>query len=116
MSGTANELRGWAALPTREALARCRVLVVGDVMLDRYWFGDVTRISPEAPVPVLKPIEEKSNDGMAGNVVENIKLLSPNVEILHWYQSTPMEKVRYVEKKTNRAYNANGVTTSWMGA
>ena len=33
--------------------ARARVLVVGDVMLDRYWFGDVNRISPEAPVPVV---------------------------------------------------------------
>ena len=31
-----------------------KILVVGDVMLDRYWFGDVNRISPEAPVPVLK--------------------------------------------------------------
>ena len=37
-----------------EAVAASRVLVVGDVMLDRYWFGDVDRISPEAPVPVVK--------------------------------------------------------------
>jgi bifunctional ADP-heptose synthase (sugar kinase/adenylyltransferase) len=36
----------------REAIAGARVLVAGDVMLDRYWFGDVSRISPEAPVPV----------------------------------------------------------------
>ncbi|MEX1073916.1 MAG: D-glycero-beta-D-manno-heptose-7-phosphate kinase, partial [Burkholderiales bacterium] len=35
------------------ATAKARVLVVGDVMLDRYWYGDATRISPEAPVPVL---------------------------------------------------------------
>ena len=40
---------------------KARILVVGDVMLDRYWFGDVTRISPEAPVPVLKvsKVEER---------------------------------------------------------
>ena len=38
----------------RERVAAARVLVVGDVMLDRYWFGDVERISPEAPVPVVK--------------------------------------------------------------
>ena len=39
---------------TVEAVRDARVLVVGDVMLDRYWFGDVERISPEAPVPVVK--------------------------------------------------------------
>ena len=45
----------------REKLATSRVLVVGDVMLDRYWFGDVSRISPEAPVPVVhvKRTEER---------------------------------------------------------
>ena len=37
-----------------ETIARSRVLVVGDVMLDRYWFGEVERISPEAPVPVVR--------------------------------------------------------------
>ena len=35
-------------------LSKARLLVVGDVMLDRYWFGEVSRISPEAPVPVVK--------------------------------------------------------------
>ena len=40
------------ALPPHDAVARTRVLVVGDTMLDRYWFGAVERISPEAPVPV----------------------------------------------------------------
>ncbi len=38
----------------RSVLARTRVLVIGDVMLDRYWFGNVSRISPEAPVPVVQ--------------------------------------------------------------
>ncbi|MDR2638099.1 MAG: D-glycero-beta-D-manno-heptose-7-phosphate kinase, partial [Zoogloeaceae bacterium] len=43
------------ALPALlEKLTATRLLVVGDVMLDRYWFGDVSRISPEAPVPVVK--------------------------------------------------------------
>ncbi|MFZ4710133.1 MAG: D-glycero-beta-D-manno-heptose-7-phosphate kinase, partial [Zwartia sp.] len=37
----------------KDAATRARILVVGDVMLDRYWFGDVERISPEAPVPVV---------------------------------------------------------------
>ena len=44
-----------------EKVAQVRLLVVGDVMLDRYWFGEVSRISPEAPVPVVKVerIEER---------------------------------------------------------
>ena len=53
-------------------LSAARVLVVGDVMLDRYWFGDVNRISPEAPVPVaqIRRIEERA--GGAANVARNI--------------------------------------------
>jgi len=39
-----------------QALAVVRVLVVGDVMLDRYWFGEVSRISPEAPVPAIRSL------------------------------------------------------------
>ena len=42
------------ALTAPAALAQVRLLVVGDVMLDRYWFGDVSRISPEAPVPIVR--------------------------------------------------------------
>ena len=38
----------------RERAAQCRILVVGDVMLDKYYYGEVTRISPEAPVPVTR--------------------------------------------------------------
>ncbi|HET8609339.1 MAG TPA: D-glycero-beta-D-manno-heptose-7-phosphate kinase, partial [Burkholderiales bacterium] len=47
--------------PSPASLRAARVLVVGDVMLDRYWFGEVSRISPEAPVPVVKidRIEER---------------------------------------------------------
>lgn len=41
------------SLPNRDRLSGCRILVVGDVMLDRYWHGDVERISSEAPVPVV---------------------------------------------------------------
>jgi len=45
-----------------------RLLVVGDVMLDRYWFGDVSRISPEAPVPVVKVERTEERPGGAANV------------------------------------------------
>ena len=53
-------------------LSRARVLVVGDVMLDRYVFGHVGRISPEAPVPVLAVEKELAEPGGAGNVVHNL--------------------------------------------
>jgi rfaE bifunctional protein kinase chain/domain len=48
-----------------------RILVVGDVMLDRYWFGEVSRISPEAPVPVVKVERTEERPGGAANVARN---------------------------------------------
>lgn len=53
-----------------------RILVIGDIMLDKYIYGDVDRISPEAPVPVLKVKEEYYRPGGAGNVAVNIANLS----------------------------------------
>jgi rfaE bifunctional protein kinase chain/domain len=54
------------------SLRSARVLVVGDVMLDRYWFGEVSRISPEAPVPVVKVGKTEERLGGAANVARNI--------------------------------------------
>ena len=59
-----------------------RVLVVGDVMLDRYWFGDVDRISPEAPVPVLKVSRTEERPGGAANVARNIAALGAQSTLL----------------------------------
>ena len=56
----------------RSTLATHPVLVVGDVMLDRYWFGDVDRISPEAPVPVVRVQKTEERLGGAANVARNI--------------------------------------------
>lgn len=56
-------------------LASCQVLVVGDVMLDKYYFGEVKRISPEAPVPVTRVIREKGMLGGAANVAHNLARL-----------------------------------------
>ena len=53
-------------------LSAVRLLIVGDVMLDRYWFGDVSRISPEAPVPVVKVERSEERPGGAANVVGKI--------------------------------------------
>jgi rfaE bifunctional protein kinase chain/domain len=61
--------------PTRQQVADKRVLVVGDAMLDRYWFGAVERISPEAPVPVVRVQREEERLGGAANVALNVKSL-----------------------------------------
>jgi rfaE bifunctional protein kinase chain/domain len=59
-----------------------RVLVVGDVMLDRYWFGEVSRISPEAPVPVIKVERSEERPGGAANVARNVAALGASVSLL----------------------------------
>jgi rfaE bifunctional protein kinase chain/domain len=66
----------------RDRVARTRVLVVGDVMLDRYWFGDVERISPEAPVPVVKVTRTEERPGGAANVARNAAALGAPVTLL----------------------------------
>ncbi|ALK29700.1 D-glycero-beta-D-manno-heptose-7-phosphate kinase [Burkholderia plantarii] len=74
-----------AAVPAsvaRERLAASRVLVVGDVMLDRYWFGNVNRISPEAPVPVVHVQRQEERLGGAANVARNIVTLGANAGLL----------------------------------
>ena len=72
----------FAAVPTRERLAQGRVLVVGDAMLDRYWFGAVDRISPEAPVPVVRVTREEERLGGAANVALNVKMLGAQATLL----------------------------------
>jgi rfaE bifunctional protein kinase chain/domain len=66
----------------REAFQRARILVVGDVMLDRYWFGDVSRISPEAPVPIVKIGRAEERPGGAANVARNAAALGARVALL----------------------------------
>lgn len=61
---------------------KVKILVVGDVMLDRYWFGDVNRISPEAPVPVLKVERVEERPGGAANVARNIASLGAHCTLL----------------------------------
>jgi rfaE bifunctional protein kinase chain/domain len=63
-------------------LAQARILVVGDVMLDRYWFGDVDRISPEAPVPVVRVGKTEERLGGAANVARNITALGAQAGLL----------------------------------
>lgn len=62
--------------------SKARVLVVGDVMLDRYWFGDVSRISPEAPVPVVHVQRAEERPGGAANVARNVAALGGQATLL----------------------------------
>lgn len=68
--------------PSKERLSRARVLVVGDAMLDRYWHGAVERISPEAPVPVVKVSREEERIGGAANVAYNVATLGAQAGFL----------------------------------
>jgi len=65
-----------------EAISHSRVLVVGDVMLDRYWFGEVERISPEAPVPVVRVARREDRLGGAANVARNVAALGGHVTLV----------------------------------
>ena len=66
----------------KRAARKPRVLIVGDVMLDRYWFGDVGRISPEAPVPVVKINRTEERPGGAANVARNAAALGAEAILL----------------------------------
>jgi bifunctional ADP-heptose synthase (sugar kinase/adenylyltransferase) len=82
-----------------------RILVVGESCIDRFVYCKIDRLSPEAPVPVLIPMETTENKGMSGNVVENLRALGVKLsEIVHWHQDTTIIKTRYVDKKSNHMF------------
>jgi len=81
-----------------------KILVIGEKCIDRFMYCEVSRFSPEAPVPVLNPIEIVENDGMAGNVVRNILAMKSDSLITHWYQDEIITKTRFVEKKSNHMF------------
>ena len=64
------------------SFSRTRLMVVGDLMLDRYWHGAALRISPEAPIPVVKIGEKHERPGGAGNVALNVRTLGGQVDLL----------------------------------
>lgn len=69
-------------LPNKLQLQNARVMVIGDAMLDRYWFGAVDRISPEAPVPVVRITRNEERLGGAANVAMNVATLGAKVSLL----------------------------------
>jgi D-beta-D-heptose 7-phosphate kinase/D-beta-D-heptose 1-phosphate adenosyltransferase len=81
-----------------------KIIVIGESCKDIFVYGDVKRLSPEAPVPVFNPTETISNFGMSGNVVQNLKSLDKDLEIIHWRQDERITKTRYVDHKSNHMF------------
>ena len=81
-----------------------KVVVIGETCIDKFIYCDINRLSPEAPVPVLQPINTVVNAGMSGNTVANVKALEPSSKVLHFSNLTQVTKTRYVEKKTNHMF------------
>ncbi|WP_395696605.1 D-glycero-beta-D-manno-heptose-7-phosphate kinase [Methylocella sp.] len=69
-------------IPVIDRFSRCRVAVIGDLILDCYLHGDVSRISPEAPVPIVRSLNERVVAGGAANVVANLATLGATVDVV----------------------------------
>ena len=76
------------------------VLVIGDSCKDVFIYGDIERISPEAPVPVFKPTHEESNGGMARNVADNVESLDMHIHTVT--NKNSIIKKRYVENRSGQ--------------
>jgi rfaE bifunctional protein kinase chain/domain len=85
-------------------LLEAKVLVVGDAMLDRYWYGAVDRISPEAPVPVVKVSREEERVGAAANVAYNVVMLGAKASFVSVVgDDEPGRKLESLMQKTGIA-------------
>jgi len=78
-----------------------KILIVGDSCIDVFVYGEITRLSPEAPVPVFNPIKQKENGGMAHNVFNNLVSLGVDATLVT-NRDTNIRKVRYVDNRSNR--------------
>jgi len=76
-----------------------KILTIGDSCVDIFRYGEVTKLAPEAPIPIIKPEKETSNPGMAGNVVANLKSLGASVDFIT--NKNEIKKIRYVCSKYN---------------
>ena len=85
-----------------------KVAVIGETCLDRFIYGKVNRICPEAPVPVLEPIEEHRNLGMATNVYENLRSICGKNKkdwVITLITNSPRgSKIRYIDKDSNQMF------------
>ena len=90
---------------------RCKILVVGDVMLDKYYYGEVTRISPEAPVPITHVTSTKETLGGAANVAHNLALLGCRASIAGFIGDDDHSR-SLLEKFTARGIDYRGLVTT----
>jgi bifunctional ADP-heptose synthase (sugar kinase/adenylyltransferase) len=81
-----------------------KVLIIGESCVDKFIYCEAKRLSPEAPVPVLNPINIVENRGMAGNTIANVKALAPYSNITSITQNNSITKTRYVEEKSNHMF------------
>lgn len=81
-----------------------KILVLGECCDDIFIYGESNRLSPEAPVPVFVPNRTTTNDGMAGNVVRNLKSLSENIWLNLICQSEKIKKTRIIDEKSNHMF------------
>lgn len=80
------------------------ILVIGESCTDIFKYCTVSKICPEAPVPVVTPINEVKNRGMAGNTYENVKALMPGEIVATLFNQNTILKTRYVEEKSNHMF------------
>jgi len=78
------------------------ILVIGESCIDRYIYGKAERLAPDTPAPVLIPLYTTKNKGMAANVVENLKNLGAQVDLIT--NESSLVKTRYVDDKTNHMF------------
>ena len=76
------------------------VLAIGDSCKDVFIYGDIERISPEAPIPVFKPTHEESNGGMAKNVANNVEALDMTIYTIT--NKNTITKIRFVENRSGQ--------------
>lgn len=81
-----------------------KILVIGETCQDSFIYCETNRLCPEAPVPVLNPIKTVNNNGMSGNVVDNLMALNSNLNITHCHQFENISKIRYIDEKTNHMF------------
>jgi bifunctional ADP-heptose synthase (sugar kinase/adenylyltransferase) len=80
------------------------ITVIGELCRDVFKYGNVTRLCPEAPVPVLTDVYKELNWGMAGNVQENLLAYNPELNINLIHQKNLIKKTRYIDDKTNHMF------------
>jgi bifunctional ADP-heptose synthase (sugar kinase/adenylyltransferase) len=81
-----------------------KIAVIGESCIDKFYYCETNRLSPEAPVPVLVPQWCEENEGMAGNVVRNIKALDSVASISLTSNTIKPVKSRYIDEKSNHMF------------